>query len=800
MKYGELIGKMSLEEKASLTSGGDFWNTKAIPRLGIPSMLLTDGPHGLRKQAGKADHLGLNKSVPATCFPTAATLANSWDVDLLESVGACIGREAAAHDVSVLLGPGLNIKRSPLCGRNFEYFSEDPLLSGKLAAAMIRGIQSEGVSACTKHFAVNSQEDDRMVIDELVDERALRELYLEGFRYAIEEGGAKAVMTSYDRVNGIYANEHPHLLQDVLFGGWGYSGVVMSDWGGNNDRVDGLINGCHLEMPGTAGLTDREIVDAVRSGRVSEALLDERVDSLLTLLYDTMPALGKGKRYTEQQHDEAARDAARRSSVLLKNDKGLLPLGKGKRIAIIGDFARTPRYQGSGSSHINPVKLTPALGELQNSGLDIIGYKPGFKRLGGKSGRLRRSAVSLARRADIAVLFLGLHERSEAEGYDRKHMRLPDNQIELLAAIREVCSDIVVILSGGAPVETPWADMAGSILHTYLGGQATGAAVADIVTGRINPSGKLAESYPYKYEDSPAAAWFHSNEITSEHRESIFIGYRYYDTAGKSVAWPFGHGLSYTSFEYSDFSADISGAVFSVRNTGGVEGAEIAQVYISKDGSAVFRADRELKGFAKIALAPGESKSVRIEFDDHAFKYFDVNRDEWVTEPGGYRILVGASSRDIRMEQTVFIEEAAAALLPADGSLNYFSANVHKIADDEFEALLGRPLPPGRRDRIAPLGYTDLIGYGQYKRGFGRFLIRSLKLARRVCLLFGKPIAADNVMFVTFLRFNQIARMSNGMIDMPMLDGILTMVNGRFWKGLRQTLKARKAKIRAKGS
>ena len=794
MKYGEIIGRMSLEEKASMTSGGDYWHTKAIPRLDVPSMLLTDGPHGLRKQVGKSDRLGLNESVPATCFPTAATLANSWDVGLLESVGACIGREAAAHDVSVLLGPGLNIKRSPLCGRNFEYYSEDPFLTGKLAAALIRGVQSEGVAACPKHFAVNSQEDDRMVIDELVDERALREIYLEGFRYAIEEGGAKTIMTSYNRVNGVYANEHPHLLQDLLFGEWGYDGVVVSDWGGSNDRVSGLINGCHLEMPGASGMTDREINDAVRSGRVSEALLDERVNSLLTLLYDTLPALGKGKRYTDSEHDEAARDAARRSFVLLKNDNGALPLKKDRRIAIIGDFARLPRYQGSGSSLINPVKLTSALKGLDDSGLDTIGFEPGFKRFGGKSGRLKRRAVSLARRADTTVLFMGLDERGEAEGYDRKHMRLPDNQIELLTAIREVCTEIVVVLSGGAPVETPWADMADSILLSYLGGQATGAAVADTLTGMVNPSGKLAETYPHKYEDSPTAPWFHANEATSEHRESIFVGYRYFDTAEKSVAWPFGHGLSYTTYEYSDISADTSGVRFSVRNTGEVAGEEIAQVYVSKEGSAVFRAEKELKGFIKVALEPGESKSVHVEFDDHAFKYFDTTENEWVTEPGGYRILVGASSRDIRLEQMVCIEDAASVCLPPDGSLHYFSASVHLIADDEFEALLGYPLPSGRWDRSAPLVYTDLIGHGQYRKGFGRFMIGSLKLARRFCLLFGKTIAADNMMFMMFLRFNQLARMSSGKIDMSMLDGILVMVNGRFWKGFRQTMKARKSK------
>ena len=567
---------MTLEEKASLMSGQNFWNTKAVERTGIPSMMLTDGPHGLRKQGGKADNLGLNDSIPATCFPTAATLANSWDTDLLETVGACIGREAAAHDVGVLLGPGLNIKRNPLGGRNFEYYSEDPFLTGKLAAAMIRGVQSEGISACPKHFAVNSQEDDRMVIDEIVDERALREIYLEGFRYAVMEGGAETIMTSYNRVNGTYSNEHPHLLQDILYGEWGYDGLVVTDWGGNNDRVEGLINGCHLEMPSTSGMTDREIVEAVHDGRVDEKLLDERVNSLLELLYSVKPALGKGKRYTDEEHNEAARDAARRSFVLLKNENGLLPLSMGKRTAIIGDFAKIPRYQGSGSSLINPVKLTPALDELLSSGLDITGYEPGFKRSGGRSVSLKRRAVRLAASADAAVLFLGLNERGEAEGFDRKHMRLPDNQIELLDAVYKVCPRVAVVISCGAPVEMEWENMADAILHTYLGGQASGSAVTDILTGRTNPSGKLAETYPHKYEDAPSAPWYHKNQVTAEHRESIFVGYRYYDAVEKSVAWPFGFGLSYTSFAYSELSADSSSAEFSILNTGDVAGEEIA--------------------------------------------------------------------------------------------------------------------------------------------------------------------------------------------------------------------------------
>lgn len=798
MKYKNIIEQMTLEEKASLMSGANFWNTKPVKRLGIPSMMLTDGPHGLRKQAGKADHLGLNKSIPATCFPTAATLANSWDETLLESVGECLGREAAANDVSVLLGPGLNIKRSPLCGRNFEYFSEDPFLSGKMAAAMVRGIQSQGVSACPKHFAVNSQEYRRMAIDELVDERALREVYLEGFRYAVCEGGAKTIMTAYNKVNGEYANQNLHLLQDILYGEWDFNGVAVTDWGGNVDRVKGLIAGNQLEMPSANGMTDRDIVEAVKSGELDEALLDERVNSLLELLYDTLPAMRNGKHYTDEEHNAAARDAARRSIVLLKNDGGLLPLGSGKRVAVIGDFAQAPRYQGAGSSLINPTMLENALDELQKTEMNIIGFEKGFKRLGGKSAALLSRAVKLAQSADVAVLFLGLDEGGEAEGLDRENIRLRENQLELLDAVRRVCENVVVVLSCGASVETPWSQKADAILHGYLGGQAGGGAIADVLTGAYAPSGKLAESYPVKYEDTPSAPWYPGKETTSEHRESIFVGYRYFDTAKKELAYPFGFGLSYTSFEYSNLFVTKNAASFTIRNTGAVRGEEIAQVYVSKPNSAVFRAEKELKGFAKLALEPGEEKAVSVTLDDHAFKYFNVSQNAWVTESGQYRILVGASSRDIRLEAKLELI-GDTALLPYDESLlpHYFSASAHDVTDAEFEVLLGRKLPPSVLDKSKPLGYNDTIEQGRYKRGFGRFLYNVIMLVRKFYLLCGKPIQANNIMFALNLPYRHLARMTGGIIDMAMLDGILVMANGSFWKGLAQVHRASRAKKKA---
>lgn len=591
-QYRSLIKQMTLEEKASLMSGADFWHTKSIERLKVPSMMLADGPHGLRKEVDGATMLGFNKSIPATCFPTAATLANSWDKDLLQEVGTYLGIEAAAADVSVLLGPGLNIKRNPLGGRNFEYFSEDPYLSGKLASSMIQGIQSIGVSACPKHFAVNSQEERRMVIDEIVDERTFREIYLEGFRYAVTEGKAKTIMSSYNKINGTYANENRHLLQDILYKEWKYEGVVVTDWGANNDRVSGLIAGNQLEMPSTAGFTDKEIVDAIKQGVLSETLLDERVESLLSLIDATKEALGKGKNFTDEMHHEFAVEAARHSMVLLKNEENILPIKSKTKIAVIGDFAKNPRYQGAGSSLINPTFLENGLDSLQKTDLELVGYVQGYKRLGGTSKRRLRQAVEHAKKAQLILLFMGLDEGTEAEGHDREHMLLKDNQIALLDAIYSVNQNIVIILSGGSPIEMPWENKAKAILHSYLGGQGGGSAIADILTGKTNPSGKLAETYPVRYSDVPSSTYYPGKQMTSEHKEGLFVGYRYYDSAKIDVKYPFGFGLSYTSFEYSNLQTIDPYVSFEIKNTGSRIGEEIAQVYIECLNSRVFRAKK----------------------------------------------------------------------------------------------------------------------------------------------------------------------------------------------------------------
>lgn len=797
LDYQELIDQMTLEEKASLLSGQNFWNTKPIPRLGIPSIMLTDGPHGLRKQGGKADHLGLNKSIPSTCFPTASALANSWDTGLMEQVGACLGEEAAAERVGVVLGPGLNMKRNPLCGRNFEYFSEDPFLSGKLAAAMIRGIQSQGVSACPKHFAVNSQETRRMVIDEIVDDRALRELYLEGFRYAVCEGEPKTIMSAYNLVNGVYANENTRLLQDVLYGEWGYEGVVVTDWGGENDRVAGLIAGNQLEMPSSAGLTDREVVEAVRAGKLDEHLLNERIDQLLRLIFSMQPQKTV-KPYSVEEHHAVARDAARRSAVLVKNKGGILPLRASARIAVIGDFAKTPRYQGAGSSLIVPKKLECALDALRTTELQIVGYEPGFRRFGGKSTHKLKRACDLAKFADVALVFLGLDEGSEAEGVDREHMRLRDNQLRLLREIRKACTRVVVVLANGAPVEMDWADDADAILLGYLGGQAGGGAIADLITGKAAPSGKLAETYPERYADVSSASIYPGRERTAEHRESIFLGYRYYDTARKPVRWPFGFGLSYTTFSYEQLVIQGNTVSCSVCNTGECAGEEIVQVYVSKHDSAVFRAEQELKGFARVSLEPGETKLVSIPLDNHAFSFYHALNKQWLEEAGKYEIRVGASSRDIRLKGVVVREGDRFELPYSSWELpHYFCGDVASVSDEEFSALLGRPLPAANWDKSAPLGILDTIGQGSYKRGFARLLFRIVNFVRSWFFLMQKPIIANNIMFAMNLPYRALARMTGGAIDRPMLDGILTMANGQFFRGLKQTLRALGKKHRA---
>lgn len=801
MKYKDLIAKMTLEEKASLMSGKDFWQTQNIDRLGINSIFLADGPHGIRKQAAAADHLGLNPSIPATCFPTAATVANSWNEELVEKMGEYLGKEAVAQKVNVLLGPGINMKRNPLAGRNFEYFSEDPYLSGKLAAGMIRGIQSHGISACVKHFAVNNQEERRMVIDTIVDERTLREIYLTAFEIAIKEGNSKTVMSSYNMLNGAFTNEHIHLMRDILRKEWSFEGVVVTDWGGSNDRVSGLIAGNELEMPTTAGETNEEIIEAINTGKIKEDLLDECVDRLLDLIFTTEVAFEESpKEVHYEKHHLMAQKVAEESIVLLKNEENILPINKDKTIAVIGDFAKEARYQGAGSSIVNPTKLENTLECLEESGLKNIGFEPGFDRYGKKDTKKIEQACALAKNADIVLLYIGLDEVIEAEGLDRQSMGIPENQIELLHALHQVNPNIVAVLSSGAVVDMPWIDKVKGLVHGYLSGQAGTKAILRVLSGEVNPSGKLAESYPIRYNDTPSFHHFPGKEVSVEYREGPYIGYRYYDTADVNVLFPFGYGLSYTTFKYSDIQVDLNGVTFKLTNTGSVAGMEIAQLYVGCKSKDIFRPKKELKGFVKAFIHPGESKTITIPFDDKTFRYFNVKTNNWEIEKAEYEAMIGASSADIQLADTIFIEGTGAPNPYNKEKLpSYYSGKATNVSQQEFENLLGNKVPDAKWDRTRPLGYNDTIAQCQYaKSGIARFAYKLINFSHWFLRKIGKRSTANLIMMSVYhMPFRGVARMTGGVINMPMLDGILMIVNGHFFKGLSHLLKERSKMLKA---
>ena len=806
MNIDQLIQELTLEEKASLVSGGDFWNTTAIERLNITSTMLTDGPHGLRKEVGAAGS-GLSNSIPATCFPTASCLASSWDCDLLFEVGKAIAEEAREEKVSVVLGPGANVKRSPLCGRNFEYFSEDPYLSGEMAASWIDGLQSMGVGASLKHYAANNQESRRMTIDTVVDERALREIYLRGFEIAVRKSKPWTIMAAYNRVNGEYCTEHPILLDQILREEWGFEGLVVSDWGATNDRVAGLRAGLDLEMPGVPNGNTGLVIAAVQSGDLDEKVLDQRVRQVLELVAHSQKSLKEDFRYDRDAHHTLSRRAAAEGAVLLKNENQLLPLKNDLKIALIGEFARDPRYQGSGSSFMNTSRLDTLYGELArmlkpeqltfSQGYELRDMQP--------HAVLIEEAVQSARKANAAVVCAGLPDITEVEGLDRKHLRLPEAHNALIEAVAQVCPKVVVVLSNGAPVEMPWEPRVNAILEAYLGGQAGAGALADILFGSVSPSGKLAETFPLGLEDSPSYHHFPGGPRTVEYRESIYVGYRYYDKVEKEVLFPFGHGLSYTTFEYSDLKLEKSiihpqeplRLSFFIENTGSVEGKEIAQVYVLDHFSSVFRPEKELAGFIKVALKPREKKKVEMELDPSAFAFYCPERREWLVEPGEYEILVGASSRDFCLRSTVVVRGkeppdiqpipdklAQYYELPADG---FFSA-------EGFESLLGQPLPenlPEKRGRYTV--NTPIIDtHGTLA---GRIL--SSYMQREIDKLVEGFEDTPNALMMKRMTMEgplRLMLMSAGShINRGMMEGLLMMINGKFLRGLSMLLKARKA-------
>ncbi|MGM0880768.1 MAG: beta-glucosidase [Bacillota bacterium] len=664
----QLIAEMTLEEKVGLCGGADFWHMKGIERLGIPSIRLSDGPHGLRVQKNAADHLGIYDSLPSTCFPTAAGVASSWNRELIERMGAALGEECQTEEVAILLGPGANIKRSPLCGRNFEYFSEDPYLSSEMAGHHIKGVQSQGIGTSLKHFAANNQEHRRMTVDTIVDERTLREIYLASFEGAVKKAQPWTVMCSYNKVNGHYASENEYLLTDILKGEWGHEGFVVSDWGAVNERDDGLAAGLELEMPFDNGTS--KILEAVKNGKLSEEKLNHAVERLMRVIFKTVDHKKHGATYDKAAHHQLAREVARESMVLLKNEGGLLPLKKEGRIAVIGEMAKAPRFQGGGSSHVNPTKLEDISEEIAKSagiGAEVI-YAQGYELAKDDTNAAYvEEAKQAASQAQAAVIFAGLPERYESEGYDRTHLRIPQNQVELIEAVTEVQPNVIVILSNGSPVEMPWLGKAKAVLEAYLGGQALGGAVADLLFGDANPSGKLAETFPKSLKQNPSHPNFPGEGDRVEYKEGLLVGYRYYDTKEIEPLFPFGFGLSYTTFDYSDLEIskkaiqDNEEVTVSVKviNTGDRAGQEIVQLYVRDVASKVIRPDKELKGFDKVMLQPGEEKTVSFVLDKRSFAYYNVDIKDWHVETGDFEILIAKSSQEMILKDTLHVTSTA---------------------------------------------------------------------------------------------------------------------------------------------
>ena len=662
----KLVAEMTLEEKAGLCSGKDFWRLKSVERLGVPEVMVCDGPNGLRKQ--KEEGTNVNESIEAVCFPGSCAEAASFDRDTMYRAGQAMGNACQAENISMLLGPGVNIKRSPICGRNFEYYSEDPYLAGQIAAAHINGVQSKGVGACIKHFAANNQETRRMSVSAEVDERTLREIYLAAFEEAVKKAKPWGVMCSYNQINGVFSSENKWLLHDVLKDEWGYEGLVVTDWGAVNDRVQGLLAGLDLEMPGSGGTTDVKIVEAVRNGQVPMAVLDDTCERIVNFIMNYTEQRDKEAVWDKEADHRLAIEAAKECMVLLKNEDQVLPLSEDQQIAFIGKFAEHPRYQGGGSSHVNTKRPSSALEQVKT--MEQVRYVSGFdtkEAVGEEAERLEKQrfndAIAAATQAEVAVIFAGLPDAYESEGFDRKHMRLPEIQNRLIQAVAEVQPNTIVVLHNGSPVEMPWIHSVKAVLETYLGGEGVGEAVVDILFGRANPSGKLPETFPLKLSDNPSYLNFPGDAETVEYKEGIYVGYRYYDKKEMEVLFPFGHGLSYTTFRYSNLSVDKKRlededelqVSVTITNTGERYGKEAVQLYVQDVESRVSRPVKELKGFEKVALEPGESKIITFILNKRAWAYYDVEAHDWYTEEGTFKVLVGASSRDIRLEETVSV-------------------------------------------------------------------------------------------------------------------------------------------------
>lgn len=788
-KAKDLVSQMTLEEKASLCSGKNFWETKAVERLGIASFMVTDGPHGLRKQAGESDHLGLNASVPATCFPTAAATACSFDPALMERMGSALGEECRAENVGIILGPAANIKRSPLCGRNFEYFSEDPLLTGEIAAGLIQGIQSRNIGTSMKHYLANNQEKARVSSDSIVDERALREIYLKGFETAIKKAQPWTLMCSYNKINGTYASDNKRLMTDVPRGEWGFAGAIMTDWGAMNDRVEAIKAGLDLEMPGPCSGNDARIVQAARAGTLSEEQVDVCAARMVELAVRV--AENTADAYDREAHNELARQIARESAVLLRKGSAL-PLNAGAKLAVIGDFAKHPRYQGAGSSKINPTVITSLCDALDKRGI-TYSYAQGFAAEGQPDDALVTEAVETVKDADVAVVMLGLPDSFESEGFDRAHMNLPENQNLLMAALVKTGTPVVAVLSTGSAVILPWREQVDSILLLYLGGQNVGSAAADLLFGEANPCGKLAETWPLRLEDTPCHGFFGSKGNV-EYRESIYVGYRYYDKAGKEVAYPFGHGLSYTTFAFSDLhlsAAEISeggrlDVSVTVTNTGDIAGKTVVQIYVAPPADGMFRPVRELRAFTKVALAPGESKLVTMPLDSRAFAYFDTAAGNWRVDSGEYTVEAASSSRCIELAEKVTVRGAEPnTALNAEVPAYCNPAAIWPVPKEQFEVLLGHPVPEER-----PLHpFTANSTLGEVQASFvGRMFYKVIK--KNMAKQFSGGGADDITKMIDAMLedmpLRQLAMLSGGAMTPAVMAGLVDMMNGHYLSGLKK--------------
>ncbi|WP_417527674.1 glycoside hydrolase family 3 C-terminal domain-containing protein [Marinomonas shanghaiensis] len=704
-KIKPLLNALTLEEKAMLCGGKDFWNLHGVERLNLPSIMVTDGPHGLRKQDGEGDHVGLNAAVKATCFPTASGLAATWNTKLIEEMGVALGKECRAEEVSVLLGPGTNIKRNPLGGRNFEYFSEDPLLAGDMSAAWIKGVQSQGVGTSLKHFAVNNHEHCRMTVDAVVDQRTLREIYLPAFERAVKQTQPWTVMCSYNKVNGTYAAEHKQLLDDILVKEWGFEGIIVTDWGANNDRVEGVKNGQHLEMPSSGDMSTKKIIAAVESGQLTMEALDKSVARVLKLILKSQASLESDKVKADlNAHHELAARIAEETCVLLKNDN-LLPVAVGKKVAVIGSLANNTRYQGAGSSKINPFKLEQPLDEIKKQfGAHNVTYTAGYHLNDTEDSAEIVNAVELAKQADVVFLFAGLTPKYESEGFDRQHLNLPQVQLDLINALGDQLAKTVVILQNGAPVVLPFVEKVPAILEAYLGGQAGASAIAKVLSGDVNPSGKLAETFPVILDDVPSQTYFPGSTKQVQYREAIWVGYRYFDTTGTKALFPFGHGLSYTNFTYYHLtllsgdkapfneSASIKLQI-TITNTGNRAGAEVVQCYVGQKSPSQPRPAKELKAFEKVFLEPGESKEIVFELNYRAFAYWHQEKATWVAESGEYQIHIGASVADIRDTASIVLDTDNTAEQPNPALASYFAPAKRDFNDEAFSALLGYDIP-----------------------------------------------------------------------------------------------------------